>query len=191
MANTIETLLSKLTLIIASFSVLLFSQFVVSDGLGEGDDFVVKPYSHSSLSSSDAFSSDDYLVLLSVPKRVNNQLRVEKELRASVSGLKETYRINDGHTTEQAFTHYMSQLQKQGAKVIYQCASRDCGRSGSWSDSVYHNSKLYGKDATQFYLASAVERNGEQWLVTVYIVERGNLRVYAHVETLKLNEALK
>ena len=189
MTNTIETLLSKYKLIIVSVLMFLFSQFTWSDDIAEADALVITPYSHSSLSSSAQFSNDDYLVLLSVPKRVNNQLRVDKELRASVSGLKETYRINDGHTTEQAFKHYLSELQQLDAELIYQCASRDCGRSGSWSDSVYRNSKLYGKDATQFYLASALERNGEKWLVTVYLVERGNLRVYAHVETLKLNDA--
>lgn len=185
MANSTEAQLPKFLLLIASLLLTLFSQQVFSDGLS------VKPYSHSSLSSSEPFSSDDYLILISAPKRVNNQLRVEKELRANISGLKETYRINDGHTTEQAFKHYLSQLKQLGAKIIYQCASRDCGRSSSWAEGVYRNSKLYGKDAAQFYLAAAVQSNGEQWLVTVYTVERGNRRVYAHIETLKLNAPLE
>jgi outer membrane protein OmpA-like peptidoglycan-associated protein len=185
MANAIETRLPMFMLVLASFLMVLFSPLVLSDGL------VVKPYSHSSISSTNLLSSDDYLILLSAPKRVNNQLRVEKELRANISGLNETYRINDGHTTEQAFKYYLSQLKQLGAKIIYQCASRDCGRSSSWAEGVYRNSKLYGKDATQFYFAAAVQSNGEQWLVTVYTVERGNRRVYAHIETLKVNAPLE
>ena len=185
MANSIDAQLSKLLLLIALLVLTLFSPLSFSD------DLLVKPYSHSSLSSSEPISSDDYLILTSTPRRVNNQLRIEKELRANISGLKETYRINDGHTTEQAFKHYLSQLKQLGAKIIYQCASRDCGRSSSWAEGVYRNSKLYGKDATQFYLAAAVQTNGEQWLVTVYTVEQGNRRVYAHIETLKLNAPLE
>ena len=191
MTNTIETLLSKYKLIIASSLMVLFSQFVFSEGLAEANGLVIKPYSHSSLSSSESVSNDDYLILLSAPKRINNKLRVEQELRANISGLKETYRINDGHTTEQAFKHYVSQLKQLSAKIIYQCNSRDCGRSTSWAEGVYQDSKLYGKDATQFYFAAALQRNGEQWLVTVYTVERGNRRVYAHVEALKLNAPLE
>jgi outer membrane protein OmpA-like peptidoglycan-associated protein len=175
----------KCLLVLTLLFSVLFSQLVVAD------DLVISPYSHSSLSSSDQLTSDDYLVLMSAPKRVNNQLRVEKELRASVTGLTETYRINDGHTTEQAFKHYLSQVKQLSAKVVYQCASRDCGRSSGWAEDVYRNSKLYGNDASQFYFAAALQRNGEQWLVTVYTVERGNRRVYAHVETLKLNAPIE
>ena len=191
MANTVETQLSKFVFVLASLLILLSSQLVLSEGLEGANELVVKPYSHASLSSSDQLSSDDYLILISAPKRVNNQLRVEKELRANVSGLKETYRINDGHTTEQAFKHYLSQVKQLGAKIVYQCSSRDCGRSSSWAEGVYQDSKLYGKDATQFYFAAAVQSNGQRWLVTVYTVERGNRRVYAHIETLKLNKPIE
>lgn len=176
----------KCLLVLSLLFSVLFSQMVAAD------DLVISSYSHSSLSSSDQLTNDDYLVLLSAPKRVNNQLRVEKELRVNVKGLKETYRINDGHTTEQAFKHYLSQVKQLSAKVVYQCASRDCGRSSGWAEDVYRNPKLYGNDASQFYFAAALQRsNGEQWLVTVYTVERGNRRVYAHVETLKLNAPIE
>ncbi|WP_250658373.1 DUF4892 domain-containing protein [Alkalimarinus coralli] len=148
--------------------------------------FSVEPYTHSRLVSSDSVDDKDYLVLVSAPKRINNQLRIEKELRVDVKGQKETYRVNDGHTTEQAFNHYFSELKQLGGSVIYQCASRDCGRSTSWAQDVFGNAKLYGEDASQFYLAAAVQRGDEQWLVSVYAVERGNRRVYTHVETLRL-----
>ncbi len=191
MTNTIQTLLSKYKLIIVSFLIVLFSQFAWSDETAKANGLLITPYSHSSLSSSEPFSNDDYLILLSAPKRINNKLRAEQELRANISGIKETYQINDGHTTEQAFKHYLSQLKQLSAKIVYQCNSRDCGRSTSWAEGVYQDSKLYGKDASQFYFAAALQRNGEQWLVTVYTVERGNRRVYAHVEALKLNAPLE
>ncbi|MFD2228688.1 DUF4892 domain-containing protein [Alkalimarinus sediminis] len=150
----------------------------------------IAPYAHSTLSSSETFSNEDYLVPNSVPKRINNQLRIEKELRVNVTGLKETYRVNDGHTTDQAFGHYLSKLKALNANILYQCASRDCGRSSSWAQNIFNNSKLYGEDASQFYLSAWLEKEGQQWLVSVYAIERGNRRVYAHVETLKLNSPL-
>lgn len=150
----------------------------------------LQPYAYSSLSESGEVNNEDYLVPLSVPRRVNNQLRIEKELRVDVTGIKETHRINDGHTTQQAFDHYLSVIKQLGGQVLYQCSSRDCGRSSSWAQNIYNISKLYGEDASQFYMVAQVQHNNASWLVTVYAVERGNRRVYAHVETLKLNSPL-
>jgi len=160
----------------------------VQSALAEG--LAIPPYAHSSLSSSDTFNDEDYLVPNSVPRRINNQLRIENELRVDVTGLKETYRINDGHTTDQAFNHYLSKIKQLKANILYQCASRDCGRSSSWAQNIFNNSKLYGEDGSQFYLSASINKDGQQWLVSVYAVERGNRRVYAHIETLKLNTPL-
>ena len=168
----------------------LFVQPTLAEELIAAEKLIIPPYAHSSLSSSDTVNDEDYLVPNSVPRRINNQLRIEKELRVDVSGLKETYRINDGHTTEQAFNHYLSSIKQLDENVLYQCSSRDCGRSSSWAQNIFNNSKLYGEDASQFYLSAAVQKAGQQWLVSVYTVERGNRRVYAHIETLKLNSPL-
>lgn len=175
---------SEWTLVLIGLLCALFVQPASAEALS------VAPYAHSTLSSSDTFIDEDYLVPNSVPRRINNQLRIENELRVDVTGLKETYRINDGHTTEQAFNHYLSKLKQLNAKILYQCASRDCGRSSSWAQNIFNNSKLYGEDASQFYLSASVQQGEQQWLVSVYAVERGNRRVYAHIETLKLNTSL-
>ncbi|UZE97841.1 DUF4892 domain-containing protein [Alkalimarinus alittae] len=166
---------------------------VLGGGLAQfafAQELAIKPYAHSSLSESGEINDEDYLVPLSVPRRVNNQLRIEKELRVDVTGVKDTHRINEGHTTQQAFDHYLSQIKQLGGKILYQCSSRDCGRSSNWAQNIFNISKLYGEDGSQFYMVSSIEHNNQQWLVSVYAVERGNRRVYAHVETLKLNTAL-
>lgn len=172
----------------AVMAISLLCALSVQSALAE--ELAIAPYAHSSLSSSDTFEDEDYLVPNSVPKRINNQLRIENELRVDVTGLKETYRINDGHTTEQAFNHYLSKIKQLKANILYQCASRDCGRSSSWAQNIFNNSKLYGEDGSQFYLSASINKDSQQWLVSVYAVERGNRRVYAHVEILKLNTPL-
>lgn len=172
----------------AGFLVFLLAVILVKPAFAQ--ELSITPYAHSTISSSETFTDEDYLVPNSVPKRINNQLRIENELRVDVTGLKETYRINDGHTTDQAFNHYLSELKKLNAKVLYQCSSRDCGRSSSWAQNIFNNSKLYGEDASQFFLSAIVQQQEQQWLISLYTVERGNRRVYAHIETLKLNTAL-
>jgi hypothetical protein len=89
-----------------------------------------------------------------------------------------TYRIPEGSTVVEVAAHYRAQPE---GGILYQCASRECGRSNEWANVVFGKPVLYGPDANQRYLAW--ESQGR--LVAVYVIERGNKRVYAHVQVLE------
>ena len=63
----------------------------------------------------------------------------------------------------------------------FTCRGRDCGRSNGWANQVFGQAILYGPEANQFYIAA--DQDGE--LVSAYVIERGNRRIYAHVEALR------
>lgn len=69
--------------------------------------------------------------------------------------------------------HYAQLLSGQ---LLYQCVGRDCGRSNEWANAIFSASILYGPDADQRYFAAQF---GDE-LVAVYLVRRGNRRIYAH-----------
>lgn len=133
----------------------------------------------------------EYRLILGGLQKVNGVVRPEGEQRVAGALTRITYRIPDGHSSEEPFRHLRNQLMEKGANVLFECQGRNCGSSNYWANSIFRYSKLYGVDRTQYYLAAQL---GQSYFV-IYTVIRGNKRVYAHFEVLEglqgdLTEAL-
>lgn len=107
--------------------------------------------------------------------RAERKVRVDARLEAS------TYRIPDGTPRQEVVDYYRDLL---GGDALFICQGPDCGRSNHWANYIFKQAILFGPDKNQFYLAV----NRVEHLVAVYIVERGNKRVYAHVMVLEPSE---
>lgn len=105
-------------------------------------------------------------------------VRAEREVRPNATRESATYEMPPATKPEDVVNHYRGLL---GSGTIFTCRGRDCGRSNDWANYVFGEAILYGPDIGQFYLAAEL---GEH-LVAVYVIERGNKRVYAHLEVLK------
>jgi hypothetical protein len=103
--------------------------------------------------------------------RVQDLLRVESGLESA------TYRIPDGVPVADVAAHFHTVL--EGA-VLFRCTGRDCGRSNEWANQIFGKALLYGPDGNQAYMA----REWQGRLISVYVIERGNRRVYAHLQVL-------
>lgn len=110
--------------------------------------------------------------------RSGRTARVDDSLRLAAEVVRVTYRGADGTRFDEVVEHYRDQIVGRGAEVVFTCRARDCGRSTSWANSVFEVKELVAPDSSQFYLAA---RSGRT-LMAVYIVQRGNRRVYAHVD---------
>ena len=88
-----------------------------------------------------------------------------------------------GTPRDEVIEHYRRAL---GADALFACEGFDCGRSNAWASQVYGQAVLYGPDRNQFYIAA--DRDGR--LVSAYVIERGNRRIYAHIEVLQPEEAV-
>ena len=109
--------------------------------------------------------------------RSRRDVRVEHEVRASATREWATYEMPAGTQTRQVIDHYLDVLDTE---PLFTCSGRDCGRSNLWANEIFKRANLYGPDSNQFYFAGA---RGES-LIALYIIERGNKRVYAHLEVL-------
>lgn len=125
-----------------------------------------------------------YEFVLGPVERAGGAIRVKRGVRASGRLDRFTYRIPDGFTPAEVAAHYRDQLAAAGFDVLFQCAARDCGKSTAWANSVFNEATLYGPDANQYYLAARRGAGAGERLAAVYVIERGNHRVYAHVELL-------
>lgn len=104
-----------------------------------------------------------------------------------------TYEIPSGFTGQEVYDHFRRQLLAGEQRELFACQGRGCGSSNFWANDVFNNRILYGPEATQFYMASTYEAQsaGEPVLgyAALYVVTRGNRRMYAHLDFLELSAA--
>lgn len=110
--------------------------------------------------------------------RSGRTARVDDSVRLAAEVVRVTYRAADGTRFDDVVEHYRDQIVRPGADVVFTCQARDCGRSTSWANSVFGVKELVAPDSSQFYLAARDDRT----LMAVYVVQRGNRRIYAHVD---------
>ena len=130
----------------------------------------------------DDFAPREFVV--SAVEKIRRELRIERKLRLEATVLRVTYQVPAGTPLEEVVAHYQETL---GADALFTCRGRDCGRSNGWANQVFRQAILYGPEANQFYIAA--DRDGE--LVSAYVIERGNRRIYAHVEALHPRELVE
>lgn len=109
-------------------------------------------------------------------ERSRRELRVASSARVAARLDRVTYRTPPGTRLDDVIAHY--QAATAGYEPIHTCRGRDCGRSTAWANDVFGVKELVAPDSAQFYLAAT----RADALVAVYIVQRGNRRVYAHVD---------
>ncbi len=118
--------------------------------------------------------------------RSGRTVRVDESTRLPAELVRVTYRAMDQTRFDEVVDYYRGLVVGQGADVIFTCRARACGRSTSWANSVFGVKELVALDSSQFYLAATLGKT----LVAVYVVQRGNRRVYAHVDVAEAETAL-
>ncbi len=121
--------------------------------------------------------------VISAVEKIRRELRIEHKLRVEATKLGITYQMPAGTPLAEVIGHYQQAL---GPQALFSCRGRDCGRSNGWANQVFGQAVLYGPEANQFYIAA--DRGAG--LVAVYVIERGNKRIYAHVEALQPRRAV-
>jgi hypothetical protein len=113
--------------------------------------------------------------------RIRRELRVEDQLRVEATLESVTYQMPDGVSVDEVIVHFRDEL---GGDLLFRCEGRGCGRSNDWANQIFGLAILYGPDVNQYYSA----REWQDRLVGLYVIERGNRRVYAHLQFLEPGE---
>ena len=130
----------------------------------------------------DEFAPQEFIT--SAVEKIRRELRIERKLRLEATAVRITYQIPADTPLTEVIAHYKKAL---GPEALFSCRGRDCGRSNGWANQVFGQAILYGPEANQFYIAA--EAGGK--LMSAYVIERGNRRIYAHVEALRPREAVE
>ncbi len=130
----------------------------------------------------DEFAPREFIV--SAVEKIRRELRIERKLRLDAASVRVTYQVPMGTPLDEVVDHYQTIL---GPGALFSCRGRDCGRSNGWANQVFQQAILFGPEANQFYIAA--DRGGE--LASAYVIERGNRRIYVHVEALHPREEVE
>jgi len=123
----------------------------------------------------DELANRDFIV--SRVDKTRRDVRVKREVRALATSLSATYQVPPGTRPQDVVDHYMRIF---GRGEVFRCQGRDCGRSNHWANYIFEQAILYGPDVNQHYFAGELDEH----LVSLYVIERGNKRVYAHLQIL-------
>jgi outer membrane protein OmpA-like peptidoglycan-associated protein len=155
------------------------------DVAGSRDSDYFKRYARSKIEDYSQSNTADYLFSLSAPKTVNGVMELEYAERLSGELTRITYRAPDAEPSNQVFDHYSSQLKQLSHNLLYECHARECGDSNLWANSIFGIRKLYGPQRYQHYLAAQLTTDEGPLFVALYVVQRGNKRVYIQLDLLK------
>jgi hypothetical protein len=154
---------------------LAMSAAAATDLPGSRDPLGLERFSHAWIVN---YQRDDELLarefIVSRLDKTRRDVRAERKVRTQARLESATYRIPDGVPRQEVIDYYQGLLVGDS---LFSCQGRDCGRSNHWANYIFKQAILFGPDNNQFYMA--VNHGGQ--LVGVYVVERGNKRVYAHL----------
>ena len=121
--------------------------------------------------------------------RIRREVRIDRSIRVSARLVRVTYRTPSGTRFDDVVEHYEAVVGDLGGRVDFRCRGQECGRSTLWANQVFGVKELAAPDPAQFYLATTIDGTslgladaGSAALVSVYVVQRPNRRVNAHVD---------
>ena len=130
-----------------------------------------------------AMSEDDEPInfILSSAKRIRNDVTFERAIKVFGVVSSNTYRMPSDLKRADATLWFKQQITSLDGEIEFECEQRDCGRATIWASDIFGERVLTASDVNQNYLAVALDKDDVQHLLMIYVVERSNRRVYAHV----------
>ncbi|GAA3954884.1 DUF4892 domain-containing protein [Allohahella marinimesophila] len=153
-------------------------------------DLLLSPFPFSELESSSEDNRPEYEVMTGRVSDSNSGLRAVGAVRVTGNRSIATYEIPRRHDEDEVFEHYMAEVSRLKGLLLFKCEARNCGRSNDWANTVFDRRILYGRDRNQRYLAARLWEGDDSYLVSVYVIRRGNQRLYAHVEQIRYDRVL-
>ncbi|MBY4678709.1 DUF4892 domain-containing protein [Marinobacterium arenosum] len=152
-----------------------------SDVSGSTDHPLLDRYPRAYITNYEQRQEPDYRWALGALENVRGRVEPEKLRRLSGTLTRISYRIPDGVGPDEAFEYMQNQLLNKEAAEVFSCQGRQCGSSNEWANEVFDYARLYGVERTQYYGAFQFGDTA----VSVYSVQRGNRRVYLHLDLLQ------
>ena len=154
-----------------------------------GNEQVIPAHPRASLEIESMSEQDEPTnFILSSAQRIRHEVTFEHAIKVFGSVSSNTYLMASDLGRTEVSEWYKQQIASLGGKIEFECERRDCGRATIWASDIFQQRVLSASDINQHYLAVSLNKDDEQHLAMIYVVERGNRRVYAHVVEIVPNE---
>ena len=124
----------------SSIACLLLSAAAMADEAFDRS-LSIQPFSHASAVEQQLIPNTEHKVMIGSVRRINNQLRAERDVRATGELLRATWQMHDEYAPEEAFRDALEQLIRLPHTLLYTCEGRECGSSSLWANQVFHNAQ--------------------------------------------------
>ncbi|NLY57944.1 MAG: DUF4892 domain-containing protein [Gammaproteobacteria bacterium] len=162
---------------------LLSLALLLAAPLGAAEKLVIEPFPRAEVARERVLENTEHTVVIGNIRRINNQLRAEREVQAVGELIRTSWRIPSGHGAREALVHAVAQLHQHPHTTLFFCEGRECGSSSLWANQVLDYSRLYGPEDNQMYLALRLDDDPQRF-ISLYAITRGNQRVYLHMDQL-------
>ena len=187
MNSSINNLLKNLMLPIAG--VLMASVAMSQPQLTESgfDDHPLLARFPDSVINSVEYSEDvNYRLVLGSLQRTRGQVVPENSERIRGNVTRITYEVSGEFTGADVYQYYLDQIDEVNYTQLFACEGRACGSSNYWANDIFRNRILYGPERNQYYLAIRAGAGLEtDPSIALYIITRGNRRLYAYLEIVE------
>lgn len=169
-----------------SVPALLCASEATSDVAGSRDFDLIKRFPHSHIVRYEqATETLPYRLILGPLIKVNNILSPKKSRHIEGKLTRITYRIPDGNRSDEVSDYFNRNLADNKIEVIFHCRGRDCGSSNYWANTIFKRAVLYGPEQFQNFFVARFNRASGTTFVSVYTAQRGNRRLYAHLDIIE------
>ncbi len=143
---------------------------------------------HAELQRQQQSTTDDYLLALGAWRRAAGEWRLDQSSRLAGDLQRLTFRLSESGDPASVQQLWLEQLRPLATQMLFSCRGRACGPSNHWANSQFGVAELYGLDDQQYYDALELERDGQRYALALYTVQRGNRRLYSHIDLITLDE---
>ncbi len=133
----------------------------------------------------------NYRLVLGTLQRSRGVVVSESSERLRGDVTKIIYEVSPEFNGEDVLQFFQQQFDERGYEVLFSCSGRECGSSNYWANDIFRNRVLYGPERNQYFMALRID-DAEQAAahMVLYIITRGNRRLYAYVEIVETNGSL-
>lgn len=133
----------------------------------------------------------NYRLVLGTLQRTRGVVVPESSERLRGDVTKIIYEVSQEFSGEDVLQFFRQQFAERDYEILFYCSGRECGSSNYWANDIFRNRVLYGPERNQYFMALRAESEGEPAAhMVLYIITRGNRRLYAYVEIVETNGSL-